>query len=145
VEPRALKRTVLLVVIALAVIGGGAWGVQRWRHRPGRPIGSSDARAPEGVRIKVQVLNATRTRGLARRATMHLRDRGFDVVDVGTDPNARDSVLVLDRSGHPEWAKLVARALGGGQVLSRPDTSRYLDVTVLLGGSWRPPAEPFYP
>ena len=144
-EPRALKRTVLLVVIALAVIGGGAWGVQRWRHRPGRPIGSNDARAPEGVRIKVQVLNATRTRGLARRATMHLRDRGFDVVDVGTDPNARDSVLVLDRSGHPEWAKLVARALGGGQVLSRPDTSRYLDVTVLLGGSWRPPAEPFYP
>ena len=144
-EPRALKRTVLLVVIALAVIGGGAWGVQRWRHRPGRPIGSNDARAPEGVRIKVQVLNATKTRGLARRATMHLRDRGFDVVDVGTDPNARDSVLVLDRSGHPEWATLVARALGGGQVLSRPDTSRYLDVTVLLGGSWRPPAEPFYP
>lgn len=144
-EPRALKRTVLLVVTALAVIGAGAWGVQRWRHRPGRPIGSADARAPEGVRIKVQVLNATRTRGLARRATMHLRDRGFDVVDIGTDANTRDSVLVLDRSGHPEWAKLVARALGGGQVLSRPDTSRYLDVTVLLGGSWRPPAEPFYP
>ena len=144
-EPRALKRTVLLVVVALAVIGGGAWGVQRWRHRPGRPIGSDDARAPDGVRIKVQVLNATKTRGLARRATMHLRDRGFDVVDIGTDPVARDSVLVLDRSGHPEWAKLVARALGGGQVLSRPDTSRYLDVTVLLGGSWRPPAEPFYP
>ena len=144
-EPRALKRTILLVVIALVVIGCGAWWVQRWRHRPGRPIGSNDARAPEGVRIKVQVLNATKTRGLARRATMHLRDRGFDVVDVGTDPNARDSVLVLDRSGHPEWAKLVARALGGGQVLSRPDTSRYLDVTVLLGGSWRPPAEPFYP
>ena len=144
-EPRALRRTILLVVLAAVALGGAGWAVQRWRHRPGRPIGSDDARAPEGVRIKVQVLNATRTRGLARRATMHLRDRGFDVVDVGTDPNGRDSVLVLDRSGHPEWAKLVARALGGGQVLSRPDTSRYLDVTVLLGGSWRPPAEPFYP
>ena len=132
-------------MLAVAALGAAAWGAQRWRHRPGRPIGSDDARAPTGVRIKVQVLNATKTRGLARRATMHLRDRGFDVVDVGTDPNGRDSVLVLDRSGHPEWAKLVARALGGGQVLSRPDTSRYLDVTVLLGGSWRPPAEPFYP
>jgi hypothetical protein len=76
---------------------------------------------------------------------MHLRDRGFDVVDVGTDLNGRDSVLVLDRSNHPEWAKLVARALGGAQVLSRPDSSRYLDVTVLLGAAWRPPAEPFYP
>ena len=144
-EPRALRRTTLLVALAVLALGGAGWGVQLWRHRPGRPIGSSDARAPEGVRIKVQVLNATRVRGLARRATMHLRDRGFDVVDVGTDPNVRDSVLVLDRSGHPEWAKLVARALGGGQVLTRPDSSRYLDVTVLLGGSWRPPAEPFYP
>ena len=144
-ESRALRRTAFFVVLAVAVIAAGAWGVQRWRHRPGRPIGSDDARAPAGVRIKVQVLNATKTRGLARRATMHLRDRGFDVVDVGTDPNGRDSVLVLDRSGHPEWAKLVARALGGGQVLSRPDSSRYLDVTVLLGGAWRPPAEPFYP
>ena len=144
-EPRALRRTILLAALALAVAAGGAFGVHRWRHRAGHPIGSLDARAPEGVRIKVQVLNATKTRGLARRATMHLRDRGFDVVDVGTDPNGRDSVLVLDRSGHPEWAKLVARALGGAQVLTRPDTSRYLDVTVLLGGSWRPPAEPFYP
>ena len=144
-EPRALKRTIALAVIAAVLLGGAGWAAQRWRHRPGQPIGASDARAPEGVRIKVQVLNATKTRGLARRATLHLRDRGFDVVDVGTDPNGRDSVLVLDRSGHPEWAKLVARALGGGQVLERPDTSRYLDVTVLLGGSWRPPAEPFYP
>jgi hypothetical protein len=145
VEPRALRRTIVLVALAAIALGSGAWGIERWRHRPGRPIGADDARAPAGVRIKVQVLNATKTRGLARRATMHLRDRGFDVVDVGTDPTGRDSVLVLDRSGHPEWAKLVARALGGGQVLSRPDSSRYLDVTVLLGGSWRPPAEPFYP
>ena len=144
-ESRALRRTVLLLALAAAVLVGGALAIHRWRHRPGRPIGSDDARSPAGVRIKVQVLNATKVRGLGRRATLHLRDRGFDVVDVGTDPNPRDSVLVLDRSGHPDWAKLVARALGGGQVLERPDTSRYLDVTVLLGGSWRPPAEPFYP
>ena len=143
-ESRALRRTVV-VVAAAAALAVGIFAVQSRRHPPGRTIGANDARAPDGVRIKVQVLNATKTRGLGRRAALHLRDRGFDVVDVGTDPNVRDSVLVLDRSGHPEWAKLVARALGGGQVLSRPDTSRYLDVTVLLGGSWRPPAEPFYP
>ena len=144
-ESRALRRRVAIAIAALVLVGGAAWGVQSWRHRTSRPIGSNDARAPEGVRIRVQVLNATRTRGLARRATMHLRDRGFDVVDIGTDPNVHDSTMVLDRSGHPEWAALVARALGATQVLSRPDTSRYLDVTVLLGGTWRPPAEPFYP
>lgn len=104
-----------------------------------------DAEAPAGVRIRVEVLNATRVRGLARRATMHLRDRGFDVVSVGTSPEVRDSLVVLDRSGHPDWAALVARALGGARVEQAPDSSRYLDVTVLIGTTWRPPAEPFYP
>jgi hypothetical protein len=28
---------------------------------------------------------------------------------------------------------------------SHPDSSRYLDVTVLIGANWRPPAKPFYP
>lgn len=104
-----------------------------------------DAEAPAGVRIRVEVLNATRVRGLARRATMHLRDRGFDVLEIGTTSEQRDSTLVLDRSGHPEWARRVADALGGARVESRPDSSRYLDVTVLLGRSWRAPTEPFYP
>lgn len=104
-----------------------------------------DARAPSGIRIKVEVLNASTVRGLARRATMHLRDRGFDVVAVGTSRDRRDSTLVLDRSGHPDWARLVGDAMGGAAVEARPDTSRYLDVTVLVGASWRPPPEPFYP
>ena len=104
-----------------------------------------DAEAPPGVRIRVEVLNATRVRGLARRATMHLRDRGFDVVTVGTSRETRDTTVVLDRSGHADWAALVARALGGARVEQAPDSSRYLDVTVLVGATWRPPAEPFYP
>ncbi|MDQ3950156.1 MAG: LytR C-terminal domain-containing protein [Gemmatimonadota bacterium] len=101
--------------------------------------------APSRVRIRVQVLNATSTRGLARRTTVFLRDRGFDVVEVATAPQSRDSTLVIDRSGHPEWAQLVARALGGVQVEARPDSSRYLDITVLVGRDWTPPSDPFYP
>ncbi len=112
---------------------------------PGAVRQRVDAEAPRGVRIRVEVLNATRVRGLGRRATMHLRDRGFDVVFVGTSRDARDSTVVLDRSGHTEWAELVARALGGARVESAPDSSRYLDVTVLIGATWRPPPEPFYP
>lgn len=96
-------------------------------------------------RVKVQVLNATTTRGLARRATAFLRDRGFDVVEMGTAPEQLDSSVVLDRAGNPDRARRVAEALGGARVETRPDTSRYLDVTVLIGRSWRPPAQPFYP
>jgi hypothetical protein len=109
------------------------------------PAGDTTARPPGGVRVKVQVVNATRVRGLARRATQYLRERGWDVVEVGTTREQRDATLVLDRSGHPEWARRVAHAMGGAAIEARPDTSRYLDVTVLVGRTWRPPAEPFHP
>jgi hypothetical protein len=107
-------------------------------------IGTAD-HAPSGVRVRVQVLNATSTRGLAQRATDHLRDKGFDVVEIGNNREKMDSTLVLDRSSHPEWAMRVAAAMGGARVLERPDSGRYLDVTVLIGGDWRPPAQPFHP
>ena len=138
---RVTAAVVLLLAVAgvvLAVRGPSTRAPQAVRQRV-------DAEAPAGVRIRVEVLNATRVRGLARRATMHLRDRGFDVVNVGTSRETRDSTVVLDRSGHADWAALVARALGGARVEQAPDSSRYLDVTVLVGATWRPPAEPFYP
>jgi hypothetical protein len=145
VERRALKLAGA-VVVGLALTAGLAFAVRSVRG-PAEPRRAPppDASAPQGERVRVQVLNATSVRGLARRATMHLRDRGFDVVEMGTSAEQRDSTLVLDRSGHPEWARRVADALGGARVESRPDTSRYLDVTVLIGRSWRAPAEPFYP
>lgn len=142
-ERRALKRwTAAAVMVLLASV---PVFVIRHSWLAGRPLGIGDVRAPTGTRIRVEVINTTRVRGLARRATMHLRDRGFDVVETGTQSETLDSTLVLDRSGHPDWARLVARALDGARVEARPDSSRYLDVTVLLGTSWRPPAEPFYP
>ena len=143
-ERRALKRLRAAGVVVL--VAGSVFAAVQFTRDDKRPVRPRpDASAPTGERVKVQVLNATTTRGLARRAMQHLRDRGFDVLETGTAPEQRDSTLVLDRSGHPEWARRVADALGGARVESRPDSSRYLDVTVLLGRSWRAPTEPFYP
>ena len=139
-KPRALAIggvAIALIALASALISRRVTGTVFG-------FGSAD-HAPSGVRIRVQVLNATTTRGLAQRATDHLRDKGFDVVEIGTNRERMDSTLVLDRSNHPEWARRVAAAMGGAPVLARPDTSRYLDVTVLIGASWRPPTEPFRP
>ena len=143
-EPAALKRLVVRGATAAAVVLVAAFV---WVRATGGSSGSDRPRpiVPEGVRIQVEVLNATRTRGLARRATFALRDAGFDVVRFTSDTAQRDSTLVLDRSGHADWAALVVRALGTGRVETRPDSSRYLDVTVLLGSDWRPPPKPFYP
>jgi hypothetical protein len=101
--------------------------------------------APPAERIRVEVLNASKVHGLARRATRYLRERGFDVVASGTAHDQRDSTLIIDRTNHPVWAGRVARAFGGARVELAPDSSRYVDITVLLGAAWRPPAEPFYP
>jgi len=145
VEPAALSR-IASGGLGLLVLAGG---LLLWSRRHDGPSAPLEVRprvtAPEGVRIRVEVINTTPVRGLARRATFFLRDAGFNVVRFTTDTALRDSTLVLDRSGHHDWARLVSRALGGARLEARPDSSRYLDVTVLIGGDWRPPAKPFYP
>ena len=142
-------RLVLVGLLVFLVLAGGAYAVRARRgissvvatHAP-----DSTFRAPAGVRVRVQVINTTRTRGLARRATRVLRDQGFDVVEMSTGDPARDTTLVLDRSGHPAWAATVATLLGpAARSESRPDSSHYLDVTVLLGSMWRAPAKPLNP
>ncbi|PYO76342.1 MAG: hypothetical protein DMD63_14655 [Gemmatimonadetes bacterium] len=145
-ERPSRRRYGRIIVVVLILLGIGWIGWQLLALRPARNASSApeDARAPEGVRIKVEVLNATQTKGLARRATVYLRDRGFDVVGSGNVAEQRASTVVYDRSAHPEWARLVGRAMNA-PVVERPDSSRYLDVTVLLGGNWRPPALPFHP
>ena len=145
---KGLRRAGLLGLLLL-VLGGAAY-VTRARHSTSRPIFAALSaprvvRAPDSVRIRVAVLNTTRTRGLARRAARLLRDRGFDVVETGTTGPAIDTTLVLNRSGHPDWAVSIATVMTPARALARPDSSRYLDVTVLIGRTWRPPAEPLDP
>jgi hypothetical protein len=142
-------RIAAIVLLVVLVLGAASW-VLHARQVVRSPLSSvlpsgSGPRAPEGVRIRVQVLNTTKTRGLARRATRVLRDRGFDVVEIGTTTPMLDTTLVLDRSGHAEWAATVASILQPARAVARPDSSRYLDVTVLIGRSWRPPSHPLDP
>jgi LytR cell envelope-related transcriptional attenuator len=156
-----MNRRVLLIASGVLALVAVTAGVVRYRastegastKRDAQamlPAVSSSARLQEpkwatGTRITVEVLNATKVRGLARRAALTLRDQGFDVVSTGTNRDAFDSTQVLDRTGHREWAVRAAKAMGGATVLVRPDSSRDVDLTVLIGASWRPPAHPFYP
>jgi LytR cell envelope-related transcriptional attenuator len=135
---------IILALLLVVGLGWAGWRVWRWGAEDLDSYAPRDARAPEGTRIKVEVLNGTRTQGQARRATYYLRGRGFDVVGSGTNSEPRATTVVYDRSSHSEWARLVGRAMNA-PVVSRPDSSRYLDVTVILGGDWHPPPLPFHP
>jgi hypothetical protein len=129
----ALSRLMALAALALPTCA---------RHQSAAEGGVIDT---PGERVRVEVINATRVHGLARRATEYLRDRGFDVVMTGTAHDQRDSTLVIDRTNHPVWAGRIARDFGGARVELQPDSSRYVDITVLVGATWRPPSQPFYP
>jgi hypothetical protein len=137
--------------VAVLVLGAVAawWGLAREpaRDRVARLSIDRDTMllVPDSVRIKVELLNASGERGMARRAMQYFRERGFDVVGVGNASERVDSSVVLDRSGHPEWARLAARAAGVARIEARPDTSRYLDLTILLGTRFRPPPQVLYP
>jgi hypothetical protein len=148
VTPRKKGRWIVLGV-ALLGLGVVFWSQRDKRTERGGVFGAEQREVerivPEDVRIRVEVLNATTTRGLARRATFHLRDLGFDVVGSGNSAERHDSSVVIVRTGNTAWAELAAKALGGARIESRPDTSRYLDLTILLGTAWRPPPESFHP
>jgi hypothetical protein len=143
-----MKKILIASGSALLVVVLSASAVVAHARRAPTPMLAALAeapRAPADARIRVQVLNTTKTKGLARRATRLLRDRGFDVVEVGTVGPTIDTTVVLDLSGHPAWAETAAKIMAPARTRVRADSSRYLDITVLIGSTWRPPAETLYP
>ncbi len=152
-ELGALKGKGRWIALGAAILLAGAllWPRAADRGASGeRPVGYEDRPKverilPDSVRIRVEVLNASNVRGLARQATFHLRDLGFDVVGSGNSADKFDTTVVIVRSGRMDWGELAAKSLGGARIEARPDSSRYLDLTILLGAAWRPPPETLHP
>ena len=96
-----------------------------------------DVPGEDGPRIVVEVLNTTGKSGLARIGTRVLRRAGIDVVSYGNaaseGDHGSDSTRILVRRGSREAGERVRRALKVGSVVMRPDSTRLVDVSVLLG------------
>jgi hypothetical protein len=127
-----LGATLLVVLVLVASALAGLFQ----RTPPERPDAPAEARV-DGDRLRVEVLNGSGVSGLARDATRFLRERNFDVVFYGNAPGgAREVSYVIDRVGSLEDAERVAAALGIAEVRSEPDTTLYLEATVVLGTDW---------
>ena len=133
--------------LVVAFVAGGSWLAMNLvrASAAARPAARVPRVVPDSTRVKVEVLNATDTRGLARQAMFVLRDAGFDVVYYGNTPERSDSTVVRDRSGHAAWAALAAKAMPGSRIEESPDSSHFLDLTILVGRNWTPSREPLYP
>jgi hypothetical protein len=136
----SVTRVVALLVVLGLVVGFAMLTLEVFRGADRAPPDPQAVTAP-AERVRVEVLNAGGVSGVARDATVYLRDLGFDVVHFG---NARafdrDSSFVIDRVRRPDLASAVAKSLGIGNVLTEPDPNLFVDVTVLLGRTWSGPA-----
>lgn len=135
---RLLRGLALVAVLGgLAALAGSA--VLQWWEPPETTPVTVDAVANPRERVRVEVLNAGGVAGMARAATGLLRDAGFDVVEVGNaDAFDRDSSVVLARLGRVDLASMVADALAIPAYRDEPDSTAYVDITVLLGSTWDP-------
>jgi hypothetical protein len=133
----ARLRTALLLIV-LAVVAVLLWSsVQGVRSGEEPRIGPVEIAVPGRDAIRVEVLNASGVPGVARRGTERLRSRGFDVVYYGNASGfSPESSVVIDRAGNTAAADSVAGALGLRSVRVNPDSTLYLDVTVVLGRDW---------
>ncbi len=115
------------VTLVAVVLGWWAIGLRRVDRGP-NPIPG------ERYSVTVEVLNAIGVDGLAREATMRLRERGLDVVSFGDA--AFDTLTltrVVARRGDTTAARQVQEALGVGVVVDDEDPRLLLDVSVHLG------------
>ena len=127
----------LLAVVAVILLIGS--GLAQWIPEDRTPGGGALMTAGED-RVTIDVRNAGGVDGMARTATDHLREAGFDVVSLGNASTfGHDTTVVVDRVDDREKAAAVARVLGVARVTSEPDSNLFVDVTVRLGSDWSVP------
>lgn len=105
---------------------------------PNRPQGTPDDLV--GSVIQVEVRNGAGVDGLAARTTEYLRERGFDVVNVGNYSSFdKERSVVIDRVGNRPAARKVAQALGlsTDRVRQEVRPQYFLDASVIIGRDYK--------
>jgi len=143
VARRGVRSGIWIAAGAILLVGGLAVGAYLFDE----DVGAGSVPALEGDppmeppatwdRIRVEVLNGAGVAGLAARARDHLREEGFDVVYYGNAASFdQETTVVLSRTGPAGAARAVAGRLGVTRVETAPDSTRFVDVTVILGADW---------
>jgi polyisoprenyl-teichoic acid--peptidoglycan teichoic acid transferase len=97
---------------------------------------SNEFVAPDSLSITVEVLNGTKTPGLANRARELLQSYDLEVMPASNADNDQyQNTVVLDRTGKMDDAKKVADIIKCTRIYSKPDPQmdQAVDVTVILG------------
>jgi hypothetical protein len=102
------------------------------------PYGAQNKYQPELLKetIKVEVLNGCGVSGLADELTDYLREKGFDVVNLGNYRSFEiENSIVIDRTGKLFKAHLASNSIGlkDSNIIQQLNREYLLDVTIILG------------
>ncbi len=132
-RPRSNFRPLTFVTLA-ALLFGALYIGSLFRSTAPEPTVPAAALAVPSSDVLVQVLNESQVERGAQRLARVLRQRGFDVVEVGNGSRVgRTETEVIVRGDDMEKGAQIARALNCRLLRSDPSPDLLLDVTVLVG------------
>jgi hypothetical protein len=120
---------ITLGVVVIVAIASLVW---RFVNPPVSPLANEED--PRSV-IQVEVVNASGRSGAGRQVMEFLRQRGFDVVEIGNDTARPRRSSVIDRVGDRTSARKVAQSLGIADALITTDldSMRFLQSSIIIG------------
>ncbi len=121
------RRSRAVWALALVAIAAALSLAVRW-------FGMGPRGGGEELSFQIEVLNGTRTPGIAMEVAKELRRRGVDVliVDNAERLDFRESILV-DRAGDPRLAKRIARVVGCREIVSQVRERPLVEATYIVG------------
>lgn len=94
---------------------------------------TATAASVQGPKLRIEVWNASGKPKLAEKVTWILRQQGFDVISYGTFSTRQKKTLIKDLTGDLRSAQKIAEIISCGEVVTRFDEKRYMDISVTLG------------
>jgi len=88
--------------------------------------------------IRVEVLNASGRKFLARFISMELRKRGFDVVRFdNADSLLKETVIFDRRDPQKKYGRVLGRNIKCNRVIFEADPLKICDVTLIIGKDYK--------
>ncbi len=137
-SPKKISRKLLFILGVLVILF--LISAILWKNSLDSSIDPSVVEGGKLRAVQLDVLNGAGEPKLAQQFTDYLRERGFDVVEIGNYKSQDvNQTIVVDRTGNLKAAKQVAAVLGvpENRVLQKIDRSLYLDVSVIIGKDYR--------
>lgn len=143
-QRRSWPVLLVAVLLVLGLAGAGWWLWQRDTEEPVATAAPSACPTPSPSvvvppdKVKVNVYNATKRRGLAAKVATQLRKRGFQVAKVDNDPLER-RVTGMAEVRHSEPGAAAARTVTAqvATVVAVPDQRTDASVDLVLGAGFR--------